>query len=206
MAGANSARVSSPCTPRLLASRFARRAPSPDGGGAHLHREWNPSAAAAVLRCKDRLVQEGDSQYEVKSVCGAPDDVQQHTESRRVQRAVERPCAHGNGSCVVVVDHYVEVVVDEWVYDFGRNRFIQYLTFEGGQLVAVRSGSHLEKVHEAVRVGRAKSISAYIGRAIERQAREDSLREIVRDLVAEHGEPSAKDKEWAKRVLRRRKA
>lgn len=42
---------------------------------------------------------------------------------------------------------------------------------------------HLEKVHEAVRVGRAKSISAYIGRAIERQAREDSLREIVRDAL-----------------------
>lgn len=66
--------------------------------------------------------------------------------------------------------------------------------------------AHLEKVHEAVRVGRAKSISAYIGRAIERQAREDSLQEIVRDLVAEHGEPSAKDKAWAKRVLKRRKA
>jgi hypothetical protein len=66
--------------------------------------------------------------------------------------------------------------------------------------------AHLEKVHEAVRVGRAESISAYIGRAIERQAREDSLREIVRDLATEHGEPSAKDKEWAKRVLRRRKA
>ncbi len=66
--------------------------------------------------------------------------------------------------------------------------------------------AHLEKVHEAVRVGRAKSISAYIGRAIERQAREDSLQEIVRTLIAEHGEPSAKDKAWAKRVLKRRKA
>lgn len=100
------------------------------------------SSAAAVLRCKNRLVQEGDSQYEVKSVCGAPDDVQQRTESRRAQRAVQRPCAHGTGSCVVVVDHYIEVVVDEWVYDFGSNRFMQYLTFEGGQLVAVRSGSY----------------------------------------------------------------
>ena len=66
--------------------------------------------------------------------------------------------------------------------------------------------AHLDKVHEAVRVGRAKSISAYIGRAIERQAREDSLEQIVRDLVAEHGEPSAKDKAWAKRVLKQRKA
>jgi len=66
--------------------------------------------------------------------------------------------------------------------------------------------AQLQKVHEAVRIGRAKSISAYISRAIERQAREDSLAQIVRDLIAEHGEPSAKDKAWAKRVLKQRKA
>ena len=66
--------------------------------------------------------------------------------------------------------------------------------------------AQLQKVHEAVRIGRAKSISAYISRAIERQAREDSLEQIVQDLVAEHGEPSAKDKAWAKRVLKQRKA
>lgn len=105
-----------------------------------------PSAAANGLRCDNRLVQEGDSQYEVKSLCGPPDDVQQRTEARRVQRAVQRPCAHGSGSCVVVVDHYVEVTVDEWVYDFGPRRFLQYLTFEGGQLVAVRSGAYGHKL------------------------------------------------------------
>ena len=103
------------------------------------------SSAADSLRCDNKLVQEGDSQYEVKSLCGVPDDVQQRTESRRVQRAVQRPCAHGSGSCVVVVDDYVEVTVDEWVYDFGPRRFLQYLTFEGGQLVAVRSGSYGHK-------------------------------------------------------------
>jgi hypothetical protein len=105
-----------------------------------------PSAASDGLRCGTQLVQEGDSQYEVKKLCGAPDDVQQRTESRRVQRAVQRPCAHGSGSCVVVVDDYVEVVVHEWVYDFGPRRFLQYLTFEGGQLVDVRSGSYGHKL------------------------------------------------------------
>ena len=113
------------------------------GGGLLLP---EPSAASSGLRCDNQLVQEGDSQYEVKSLCGAPDDVQQRTESRRVQRAVQRPCAHGAGSCVVVVDDYVEVVVDEWVYDFGPRRFLQYLTFEGGQLVAVRSGPYGHKL------------------------------------------------------------
>jgi len=101
-----------------------------------------PSSASGGLRCGTRLVQEGDTQYEVRSLCGAPDDVQQRKEARRVQRAVERPCARGSGSCVVVVDDYVEVAVDEWVYDFGPRRFLQYLTFEGGQLVDVRSGPY----------------------------------------------------------------
>ena len=105
-----------------------------------------PSAAANSLRCDNQLVQEGDSQYEVKSLCGVPDDAQQRTESRRVQRAVQRPCARGTGSCVVVVDDYVEVVVDEWIYDFGPRRFLQYLTFESGQLVAVRSGAYGHKL------------------------------------------------------------
>jgi hypothetical protein len=44
-----------------------------------------------------------------------------------------------------VVDHAIEVTVEEWVYDFGPRRFMQYLTFEGGQLVAVRSGSYGHK-------------------------------------------------------------
>jgi hypothetical protein len=104
-----------------------------------------PSAAANSMRCDTRLVQEGDSQYEVRSLCGQPDDVQQRTETRRVQRAVQRPCARGTGTCVVMVDHFVEVVVDEWVYDFGRQRFLQYLTFEGGVLVSVRSGPYGNK-------------------------------------------------------------
>jgi len=113
------------------------------GGGLLLP---EPSAAANSLRCDNQLVREGDSQYEVKSLCGQPHDVQQRTEARRVQRAVQRPCAHGSGSCVVVVDDYVEVVVDEWIYDFGPRRFLQYLTFEGGQLVAVRSGPYGHKL------------------------------------------------------------
>jgi len=112
------------------------------GGGLLLP---EPGAASDGLRCGTKLVQEGDSQYEVKTLCGVPDDVQQRTESRRVQRAVQRPCAHGTGSCVVVIDDYVEVVIHEWIYDFGPRRFLQYLTFEGGQLVDVRSGPYGHK-------------------------------------------------------------
>lgn len=33
-----------------------------------------------------------------------------------------------------------EVLVEEWVYDFGRNRFLRFLRFENGRLVAVLDG------------------------------------------------------------------
>jgi len=107
-----------------------------------------PSAASGGIRCGTRLVQEGDSQLEVKMLCGPPDDVQQRTEARRVQRAVQRPCARGAGTCAVVIDDFVEVDITEWVYDFGPRRFLQFLTFEGGRLVDVRSGPYGNKQQE----------------------------------------------------------
>lgn len=99
-------------------------------------------ASANGMRCENKLVEPGYSQYQVRSLCGPPDDIQQRTESRRVQRAVQRLCPNGRGLCAVVVDDIVEVIVEEWTYDFGSNRFIQYLTFEGGKLLHVRSGPY----------------------------------------------------------------
>jgi hypothetical protein len=63
----------------------------------------------------------------------------------------------------------------------------------------------LEKAREAVRSGRAASVSAYIARAIDRQVREESLQELVRDLIAEHGAPSREESAWARRVLKKRR-
>lgn len=59
----------------------------------------------------------------------------------------------------------------------------------------------LARVHRAVRDGRADSVSGYIARALTENARRESLRDLVRDLIAEHGEPTQKEKKWAKRAL-----
>jgi Arc/MetJ-type ribon-helix-helix transcriptional regulator len=65
----------------------------------------------------------------------------------------------------------------------------------------------LARVQRAVRAGRADSVSGYIARALAEQDREESLRALVRDLIAEHGEPSREEITWAKRALAsRRKA
>lgn len=102
-------------------------------------------ASANGMRCENKLVEPGYSQYQVRSLCGPPDDIQQRTESRRVARAVQRACPNGRGICSVMVDDVVEVIIEEWTYDFGSNKFLQYLTFEGGKLLNVRSGPYGHK-------------------------------------------------------------
>jgi hypothetical protein len=103
-------------------------------------------ASATGLRCDNKLVQLGDSMYEVKSLCGPPDDMQQRTEQRRVARAVERPCTTDpSGRCAYVIEDVVQVVIDEWTYDFGPQRFVQFLTFEAGKLCTLKSGGYGHK-------------------------------------------------------------
>ena len=51
----------------------------------------------------------------------------------------------------------------------------------------------LAKVHRAIRAGRADSVSGYIARVLAENARHESLRDLVRDLIAEHGEPTQQE-------------
>jgi hypothetical protein len=63
----------------------------------------------------------------------------------------------------------------------------------------------LARVRSVVRSGGADSVSGYITRVLEEQEQEESLRDIVRDLISEHGEPSREERAWAKRALSRRR-
>jgi hypothetical protein len=106
------------------------------------------SARADSLACDGRIVSTGDSRYDVKSVCGEPDDVSLRVEYRTTRGKVSGPCARdGSGRlrCAGTREEVVEVTIDEWIYDFGRNRFIEYLTFEQGHLLSVREGSYGHK-------------------------------------------------------------
>ncbi|MET0387613.1 MAG: DUF2845 domain-containing protein [Polyangiales bacterium] len=94
--------------------------------------------------CDRRVVQTGDAAYQVRSLCGAPDDIQQRTETRTVRERVRVPCAVG--LCDTMIERSFTVPVEEWVYDFGRQRFMQHLTFEQGTLIRVRSGVYGRKL------------------------------------------------------------
>lgn len=108
---------------------------------------FSPPAAADSLRCGDRLASSGDSTYEVHSACGEPDAAVHRVEYRTVRIRVPAPChdEHGCRRCDAEVVRTLEVVLDDWTYDFGRNRFIEYVHFEDGRLVSVREGSYGHK-------------------------------------------------------------
>jgi hypothetical protein len=106
------------------------------------------NARADSLSCDGRIVSSGDSRYDVRSVCGEPDDISQRVEYRTIRGRVSGPCARdssGKLRCAGTREEVVEVVIDEWIYDFGKNRFIEYLTFEQGHLLSVKEGSYGHK-------------------------------------------------------------
>jgi antitoxin ParD1/3/4 len=60
---------------------------------------------------------------------------------------------------------------------------------------------HVAAAERAVNEGRAPSVSAYVARALERQAESDSLSELIALMRVEDGEPSADDYAWANAAL-----
>lgn len=99
-------------------------------------------AGADGMRCGGRLVSKGDSTYEVKSRCGAPQEATRRVETRTERRRVRAPCAPGEVRCERVQEVTVDVVIDEWTYDFGPQRFVHYLSFVDGKLGRVETGGY----------------------------------------------------------------
>lgn len=104
-------------------------------------------AKADSLSCDGNIASSGDSRYQVQSVCGEPDDAAHHVEYHTVRVRVPGPCHMERGCrrCDVEVERTVELEVDDWTYDFGSNRFIEFLRFEDGRLVSVREGGYGHK-------------------------------------------------------------
>jgi hypothetical protein len=63
----------------------------------------------------------------------------------------------------------------------------------------------LARVHREIQAGRADSVSGYIARVLEEHDKSESLRALLRDLIEQHGKPTAKDMKWAERALARRR-
>ncbi len=88
------------------------------------------------FRCgTGRLVEEGDRPPEVQNRCGEPDTADTREEHRTLRKTV---WTYVDGVPVgKEVEYTVSVMIDEWTYDLGPNRFIRHLIFEDGRLIRV---------------------------------------------------------------------
>jgi hypothetical protein len=88
------------------------------------------SSTAKALQCGERLVEIGDAQAYVRSVCGEPSSATTRAETRTEWRTT------GVAPHQVRTQVTITVQIDVWVYDWGPERFMEELRFEGGVLVS----------------------------------------------------------------------
>lgn len=89
-------------------------------------------AGADALRCGTRLITEGDTRTQVEARCGAPADIMRRTR-------LAAPIIWRHGRPYRVGDSAIEVVIEEWTYNFGPQRFMRRVRFEDGVVVAVET-------------------------------------------------------------------
>jgi hypothetical protein len=105
-----------------------------------------PAVATADggFRCATgRLVSVGDRMSQVRARCGEPDAIHQRIERRRIKYYVTRWV--DNVAQTYVEEREVEVPIDEWTYDLGRESFVRYVLFDAGQVVDVATGGYGSK-------------------------------------------------------------
>ena len=87
------------------------------------------SAQADSMRCSNYIVENGDTKGDVLFKCGEPVSQSEYQEQLREG-----------------VDQSREVrttfIFNDWVYNFGPDRFMQIVTFRNGRVVEIRSGDY----------------------------------------------------------------
>ncbi len=102
------------------------------------------SQTAEAFYCGNFLIQEGDNKEQVLEKCGQPGSYQSRVEYRST--VVSGPVLDGVG--IIIYQPHLgfvrqeQINVDEWTYNFGRQRFIQFLHFENGRLIYINDSGY----------------------------------------------------------------
>lgn len=92
--------------------------------------------AEDALRCGTRLASTGNTKYQVRQVCGEPADIS-------IVGAMRQPQLWFTGSRTYYLDPpYIDMAVEVWTYNFGPNKFLRRLRFEGEELVDIQSDGY----------------------------------------------------------------
>jgi hypothetical protein len=95
-----------------------------------------------ALRCDGKLVHIGDRKIEVFQKCGTPSLI----EKWKIENTtfIERSAGKYSKDILTSQEDRQEIKtehVEEWTYNFGTNRFIQFLTFTNDRLTNIEVGS-----------------------------------------------------------------
>jgi hypothetical protein len=102
---------------------------------------------AQALYCGNYLIEPGQYKREVQHKCGDPDGIDTHIEKRAVALSAGLSQFNGNNNQLypnsavnIGGQQYLEVdvIVEEWHYNFGPSRFQQLFRFENGKLVDIK--------------------------------------------------------------------
>ena len=98
---------------------------------------------AHALRCGTKLVNEGDPKIRVIKNCGDPDYVQERVIYRsgptrnRIRSDTNDSNSYIREEVLFYQRSLVEVLVEEWTYNFGPLRLMRVIRFENGYVVDV---------------------------------------------------------------------
>lgn len=93
------------------------------------------STPAFAFHCGSKLVHEGDTRGQVRAKCGEPAEVE-------VRSILRRPIISLGGRPFFASTDFIEIPVEFWIYNFGPNKLMRRLRFEGGELVEIETLSY----------------------------------------------------------------
>ncbi len=100
------------------------------------------SESAFAFRCGQKLVRESMHEIEVRKICGKP-STERNLGVKVRSITLPNRRSLGNGTSVERYPGYgalqEEVVVTEYVYNFGPRKFMRRLIFEGGVLTEIET-------------------------------------------------------------------
>jgi hypothetical protein len=97
-----------------------------------------PEAADGSFLCaNNERVRIGQHLTEVAVRCGDPDYASQRVEKHKIKISTGRRCDCHHQE--ISEERVIEILVDDWVYDFGVSNKARYLRFENGFLAGIAS-------------------------------------------------------------------
>ena len=95
------------------------------------------------LRCGQYIISRGARQAEVRRKCGDPSNIESWAkESLKRDFYKEIPVQSEEEFSQVPLFLREMIMVEEWEYNFGTNRFLYYLRFENGKLIRITVGDY----------------------------------------------------------------